>query len=81
MINFRVTVASLDEQKQVVYTKTTGVQSVSLVKNDEVRYLHIQIIFILSKRFTSTSFMALNTFHWVRQAEKNSQPTLLPYIP
>lgn len=34
---FRVTVASLNEQKQLVYTKTTGVQSASLVKNDEVR--------------------------------------------
>ena len=36
MFSYRITVASLDDQNQVRYTKTTGIQSVSLERNEEV---------------------------------------------
>ncbi|KAK3869228.1 hypothetical protein Pcinc_017317 [Petrolisthes cinctipes] len=64
-IMYRVTVASLDEQKQVVYTKTTGVQSVSLVKNDETRVMlldsEVKYPLLLSANFLITTNQPLHS--------------------
>ncbi|CAL4238198.1 unnamed protein product, partial [Meganyctiphanes norvegica] len=38
-IMYRISVASLDDQKQAVYSKTSGIQSVSLSKNEEIRVM------------------------------------------
>ncbi|XP_071536437.1 protein germ cell-less [Panulirus ornatus] len=58
-IMYRVTVASLDEQNQVVYTKTTGVQSVSLAKNEEIRVMlldpEVKYPLLLSANFLITT--------------------------
>ncbi|MPC28304.1 Protein germ cell-less [Portunus trituberculatus] len=58
-IMYRVTVASLNEQKQVVYTQTTGVQSASLVKNEEIRVMlldsEVKYPLLLSANFLITT--------------------------
>nr|XP_053655206.1 protein germ cell-less-like [Cherax quadricarinatus] len=58
-IMYRVTVASLDEQKQVVYTKTTGVQAASLAKNEEIRVMlldpEVKYPLLLSANFLITT--------------------------
>ncbi|KAL7637917.1 UNVERIFIED_CONTAM: hypothetical protein RMT77_011530 [Armadillidium vulgare] len=42
-IMYRLTVASLNDQRQVVYSKSTGIHSVSLSKNEEIRLMTIDI--------------------------------------
>lgn len=66
-IMYRVTVASLDDQKQVVYTKSTGVQSVSLAKNEEIRVMvldpDVKYPLLLSANFLITTNHSLITSH------------------
>ncbi|XP_064087432.1 protein germ cell-less-like [Macrobrachium nipponense] len=58
-IMYRITVASLNDQKQVIYTKTSGVQSVTLAKNEEVRVMvldpEVKYPLLLSANFLITT--------------------------
>ncbi|KAK7018822.1 Germ cell-less protein-like 1, partial [Halocaridina rubra] len=64
-IMYRITVASLDEQKQVIYTKTSGVQSIVLAKNEEVRVMlldgEVKYPLLLSANFLITTNQPLVT--------------------